>query len=393
MGTEQKMLYFSEEFAWLKERSQEAAFTIICAPSGYGKTIALRSITGAFKGKIFRINLYRSRPQDFYEEFCQTILKRACSISVISDLIQKGLPRNKEDADLFLDCLKDVCDEEPCFIAIDDYCRVEKPEYTEFLYYIANELRDRLQIVLAASHIDLTNLKEELARGEIFYITKDDLRLREKDILPYFLVNGMEISPEEASLVYEESEGWYAMLYVILRNYCITGKLSGYDDRSLLDMMRHNYLLLPQECKRFLNRIFPARVFTREAGIFLAGGGENAELLFDYTLDKAGFVFYDPEQELYHFHPLYRKMIQIAFSNLAGDEQHAIYKRYEAWKREHFIDSARPDLLTVFNEGSPKELEDKVDSLGIENMLDKEQLKQMLLFFQKKEAEEEGKEG
>jgi LuxR family maltose regulon positive regulatory protein len=393
MGIEQKILYFSEEFTWLKEHSAQVPFTIICAPSGYGKTIALRSITGAFKGKVFRINFYGSRQQDFFEEFCQTILKRNCPITMISDFIQNGVPKTTEEADKFLECLKKVCEDELCFIVIDNYCRVEKPEYTEFLYYIANELKEKLRIVVSACHLDLTNMEERITNGEIFYISKDDLRLKEKDIQPYFLANGVEISPEEANEIYGKNEGWFAMLYVMLRNYYITGKLSGFDDRSLMDMMKHNnYLLLPKECKRFLNRIFPAKIFTREAGIFLAGGGKNAEMLLDYTVDKSGFIFYNPNQSVYHFHPLYKKIIQATFSNLAIDEQNAIYKRYEAWKKEHFIDIAQPDLLKVFNEGSPKELEDKVEYLGIENTLDKEQLKQMLILFQKKESEAENKD-
>lgn len=390
MGTEQKMLYFSEEFKWLKERSRQAPLTLICAPSGYGKTITLRSMTGAFKGKVFRINLYRSRPQDFFEEFCQTVLNRICSATVISELIQKGIPKNKGETEYFLECIKKACGKEHCLIVIDDYCRVEKSEYTELLYYIANELNENLRIVVAACHLDLSSIAEEIARGEIFYITKEDLRLKEKDMQPYFLANGKEISPEEASEVYKKSEGWHAILYVMLRHYMMTGTFSGFDDTCLLDMLKHNnYLLLPKECKRFLNRIFPAGIFTREAGIFLAGGGENAELLLDYTIDKSGFILYDADRQVYYLHPLYKRIVQSAFFNLAPDEQQAIYKRYEAWKSEHFIDFAQPDLLTVFNEGSPKELEDKIDSLGIENKLDREQLKQMFVLFQKRETEQE----
>ena len=390
MGTEQKMLYFSEEFTWLKERSKQAALTFICAPSGYGKTIALRVMTAAFKGKVFRINLYRSRPQDFFEEFCQTVLKRACSATVISKLIQSGIPKNRDEMEYFLGCLEKACGEEGCLIAIDDYCKVETSEYTDFLFHIADRLNENLRIVAAASHLDLENMAERTANGEVLCITKDDLRLKEKDIQLYFLANGKEISSEEAGEIYRESGGWHAMLYLILRHYIMTGKLSGFDDTGLFDMVKHNnYLLLPKECKRFLNRIFPARIFTREAAVFLAGGGENAEMLFDYTLDKSGFIFYDPDQKVYYLHPLYRKIIQSAFSNLAPDEQQAIYKRYEAWKHEHYIDIAQPDLLKVFNEGSPKELEDKVNSLGIEDKLDREQLKQMLIFFQKKEYEKE----
>ncbi|NCB42724.1 MAG: hypothetical protein EOM59_08905 [Clostridia bacterium] len=390
MGTEQKVLYFSEEFMWLKENSQKSPLTLICAPSGYGKTIALRSIASNFEGKVFRMNLYTSRPQDFFEEFCQTFFKRSSSNTTILELIKKGVPKDTEDMNRFLECIEMVCKEERCLIAIDDYCRVEKQEYTEFLYYIANEFKDKLRIVVSACHLDLTNMEERITKGEIFYISKEDLRLKAKYIQAYFLLNGVEISSEEAVEIYKESEGWFAMLYVMLRNYISTGKLSGFDDRSLIDMIRHNnYLILPKECKRFLNRVFPAKVFTREAGIFLAGGGENAELLLDYTIDKAGFIFFDLGKEVYYLHPLYKKIIHSVFINLAIDEQNAIHKRYETWKKEHFIDESKPDLLKVFNEGSPTELAEKVESLGIENFLDKEQLKQMLKLFQQRERDAE----
>lgn len=393
MGTEQKTLYFPEEFTWIKEQSANAPLTVFCAPSGYGKTIALRSMTGECKGKIFRINLYSSRQQDFFEEFCQTVLKRTCSITTISQFIENGLPKTSEAFHAFLECIKKVCNGQPCLIAIDDYCRVETLEYTEFLYAIANELKEELRIVVAACHLDITGMEERIVKGEIFYIGKEDLRLKEKYIPAYFLANGVEISAQEACEIHEESQGWFAMLYVILRNYRMTGGLAGFDDRSLIDMVKHNnYLLLPQECKRFLNRIFLAKNFTREAGIFLAGGGENAEALLEYTIDNAGFIFYDAQTQTYSLHPLYRKIIQVAFSNLAPDEQNAIYKRYEAWKSDHLIDAANPDLLKVFNEGSPKELEDKVESFCIGNRLDKEQLKQMLRIFQQKESAASGDE-
>lgn len=269
MVTEKKMLYFSREFTWLREHSAQAPLTIICAPSGYGKTIALRSMTNPFDGKMFRLNLYRSRQQDFYEEFCRTVLDRTCSATTISELIKNGIPKTTLEAEPIIECLKKVCGEEQCLIAIDDFCRVEKPEYTEFLYYIANELKQKLRIIITASHIDLANMEERVTKGEIFYISKDDLRLKEKDIQPYFFVNDAEISVEEARKIYKQSEGWFAKLYVILRHYRMSGTIEGYDVRSLVDMVKHNnYLLLPGECKRFLNRVFPAKTFTRESGIF-----------------------------------------------------------------------------------------------------------------------------
>ena len=132
----------------------------------------------------------------------------------------------------------------------------------------------------------------------IHTISKEDLELREKDIINLYQLHGIKISYQSAKMLYEYSGGWPGAVMLGIREYFYQKRLvPGFGVNELLEQeFFQRYSSLEREA---LCSIYGFKQLTLEQIKILIGiEEEESELLFS-VIDNNSFIVYDMVKEVY----------------------------------------------------------------------------------------------
>ena len=315
---------------YLSKRLQEALSvsaylpaTVVEAPTGYGKTVAVRHFCENAGMPVKWINNYSNDPAHAWGSLCRALFS---DTEEVSRFLRWPFPVDGMQRDSFVKAFdREFSKDQPFILVIDDYHLIKKSQVNQFLHFLVREFADRLRLILISQK--KISKEEELliATGKVNKITSEDLRFSREDMEHYLKLCNVTLPEEEIKKIYEKSEGWISMIYVTVLNYLKAGQsdLSA-DMEHLVD--RAAYAGLSLETKHLLSYLALVQDFTKEQADFLNGGASSESMLTE-LLENHAFFDKDPETDTYHFHTIFKDCIYHHFEKLSLSEQCIRYER------------------------------------------------------------------
>ncbi|WP_053984396.1 LuxR C-terminal-related transcriptional regulator [Niameybacter massiliensis] len=163
---------------WKLANIEMYPLTIVTAPMGYGKTLAVHNACSQSKAKV-----------EWYDEK-QTLWYPVTQYS------------------------------EPTWIILDNYHKIpDVYKYYEQLLQIVEQAIENLHIVLITRTIPLIAIEEMRIKNQCQIIDCDDLKLTSEEIKEYFESNSVEMEANEAQQIAYYVGGWPTAIYLMKENY------------------------------------------------------------------------------------------------------------------------------------------------------------------------------
>lgn len=315
-------IYLSDRLKKALMASLEKTATVVEAPTGYGKTVAVREFCRNVALPVKWINIYDDNPFHAWESLCRELF---CNATGAQRFLKWPFPLEGMQRDHFADEFEQILTDGPMVIVLDDFHQIQSDQVSEFFRYLVKEFPDKIHLIIISQK---TVFKDEtlfVATGKVNRIHTEDLRLSREDFYAYLNMNHLDMDEEYKAQIYEKSEGWISMIYVSVLNYKRVGKSDlGADMEHLVD--RVAYATCSKKTQYFLSYLALLQDFTKEQADFFNGGEDSAPMLQE-LIENHSFFGKDPNTGKYHFHTIFKNCIYHHFERLSLSERCIRYER------------------------------------------------------------------
>lgn len=296
--------------------------TLVEAPTGYGKTVAVREFCKSVNMPVKWVNIYDGDPQHAWNTLCRGLF---CNSTSAQRFLRWPFPWDEIQRAHFADELAQMLTEENILIVLDDFHQIQSEQTSEFFRFLVREFPDRIHIIIISQKSVFKDEEFLIATGKLNRIDTEDLRLSREDFHQYLDMYQLDISEEEKEQIYEKSEGWISMIYVSVLNYRRMGRsdLSA-DMEHLVD--RVAYATCSKQTQYLLSYLALLQDFTKEQADFF-NGGEDSEPMLQELMNNHSFFGKYPDTGEYHFHTIFKDCIYHHFERLSLSERCIRYER------------------------------------------------------------------
>lgn len=295
--------------------------TLLEAPSGFGKTTALRHFFEIQIPKdvpVFWHTFSSVRPQECWKSFCELIgqVDRQSQ----QRLFNTGAPNEDTLPEIRKIFAEMTCGRET-YLVLDDLSFWQQLPYGAFLQALSHHGGAELHVVAATQVLP----QEEhylIAQSNRFRLLQEDiLSFQKEDINAYYRRAGILLNPLQLDEVAAITEGWVMALYLQMLSFSETGRF----EKGGMEGLLQNTLWrsLPQKEREFLLAISIFSRFSLEQATAVSGiGSVQTEKLL---CDKRVFIRMDKETLQYSLHNLFRAFLTEEFTLLPEEQKRKIY--------------------------------------------------------------------
>jgi len=181
----------------------------VCAPAGYGKTVAVTQWLGKdTRAKaILQLDEYDNSVIGFCERFCVALLTcQPQNQTLCNAVCHNNLQSAPEE--LTLHAISALSCRKKAVLAIDDLHMIHNDAVLQLLYAIIKRLPPNFQIVLVSRHFLPATFSELWVRGDIAQVKPDQLLFSCKEIMTLHKKLGCTITQKQADEILEQTNGW-----------------------------------------------------------------------------------------------------------------------------------------------------------------------------------------
>ena len=296
--------YFSDRLTRKLDQLRASPVAIIEAPSGYGKTTAVREYLQANLPQSAEVYLFTAvdeAPVAGYGRLCREIKKIDSRAG--ERLHKTGFP-NVFTVGETCEALRSIECNREAWLVIDNFQFVCPGLPPAFLAALLEHGGTALHVVVVTQMLGREFHTSIACRG-FTHITASDLRLDADDIRRYYALSGADISNEEAGKVLSYTDGWVIAVSLQLCAYKETGAFSDAAVLSLMEKLVWNGLTDEQQI--FFLRLSPFETATVRQMCRLL----DCDVLPDYARHALAspFIRYDAEQRWYEPHSILFELV------------------------------------------------------------------------------------
>jgi LuxR family transcriptional regulator, maltose regulon positive regulatory protein len=272
--------------------------TIVEAPSGYGKTTAVRDYLAAFlppSTPVYWFTAIDELPEVSYGRLAAVIAKideNAGGLLLKAGLLNSTATGAACDALRSLKCLNET------FLIVDNFQYLFNVMPAPLFTALTEHGGERLHIILLTQPLKKESLS---ARRDYYHLKMSDLRLDSADIRQLFTLSGLNISLTAAEKVEGFTGGWMIAVCLQLRSYRETG---GFEDTGDIMRLMENLVWknLNEKQQEFFLCLSPFAELTVPRMCALMGWAD----LPAYALDALSipFIYYAPAELRYRPHQI-----------------------------------------------------------------------------------------
>ncbi|WP_054697774.1 hypothetical protein [Syntrophomonas palmitatica] len=293
--------YYSFRLRKKLEGILTAPVTVVEAPSGFGKSTAVRDyiMESLPEGTpVYWWNAAEGDPVNSWDRLCRELIHIDSSAG--KELLAAGFPKLMSAWEIG-QILRSISCSTQTVLVLDDFQYLQK----ELPYIFMSELLscdvDRLHIVIITQTARPFQLSF-FEQAKVHLIRAEDLRLNEEDVRQYCRMCGVAVSPNEVRQIYEYTEGWIVALYLIILQI---QRGEGYSHSLGILQLMENIVWknLGDEEKRLLLHIAPFPGVTIEQINFLLQEHELPERILA-LLEETPFISYETDERRYVPHAI-----------------------------------------------------------------------------------------
>jgi LuxR family maltose regulon positive regulatory protein len=320
--------------------------TLVCAPAGFGKTIAVAGWLQDVDRPCVWVNLDEL---DSGLTSFTTLLATALESAVpgvgreaLTALARTEHPSPSELSALLADDLAPI--EHELIVVLDDYHVIREPSVHVLMSLLLRRLPTSVQLVIASREEPSLPIAALRARRELAEVRAEDLRFSRAEASSFLAGSGRPpLEPQIVAEAVDRTEGWA----VGLRMLALGGALAVPDEAGVGPTTSHQlrfadaYLLeevlaqQPPELQRFLMQTSVLDRFSVPLIEAVVDGLQpgDAQRLLDASMIAGLFVVaLDDEQRWYRYHILFRDMLRRCLERELGAERvRALITRASIW--------------------------------------------------------------
>lgn len=296
--------------------------TLVEAPSGFGKTTALRhffdsQVSGT--AQIIWHTFPSEQPGASWKAFCELI--GLFDPDSAQRLIATGPPDEDTLPEIERIFRKLRCPEET-YLVLDDLAAWKLPNAGTFLTALSGHSGEALHVVAAAQFLS-DKVRSFLVENNCFLILRESvLAFYAEDIDAYYRQAGISLTATQLEEVMRITEGWVMALYLQLLSFIESGR---FEDVGGIQNMIRNALWnrLSAFEREFLTMvsIFPRFSLAQATAL----SGKSAEETEQLLREKRVFVHFDRETRRFYLHTLFKNFLTEQFELLSEEKKKAIY--------------------------------------------------------------------
>ncbi len=313
-------IYLSGRLISSLERIKDFPVTVVEAPTGFGKTTAIKEYAQKSNDNFKWINISTGSKEIFWADFCDLF-------GTIDDEIEKSLrkieyPQSEKAVAEIRSLLKKIVIKEPCYIAIDNYHMIGDNFFDLLISSMVDVLPIDFHFIFITQALTSTITYELIVKEKILHINKEQLEFNKHDIIEFFKLHDLTISEIDAARLYDFSEGWISAIYLQMINYSETGRLDNCE--SIDTLVEKTVWDKLDECdKELMISLSTLNYFTlKEAKLMLQGDKLNKDI--DSLLENLIFIRFDKTSRNYFIHHIFQDYLQKEFNALTRPEQEEI---------------------------------------------------------------------
>ena len=297
--------YYSDRLKRKLDKLHFASTAVVEAPSGYGKTTAIRDYLESELPRetpVYWFTAADEAPAVGFRRLCREIDKIDGNAG--KRLLKNELPNSATIGEA-VDALRSIRCTHETYLVIDNYQFIQDALSPAFFNALLEHGGKGLHIIVVTQMLKRNMLAVIVGHG-FLHITTSDLRLNAEDIRRYYALAGVNIAPVEAQGVERYTEGWIIAVYLQLCAFRETGTLS--DAPGVLALMEHLvWDVLTEEQKTFLLYLSPFEMVTVQQACALIG----CSTLPEYALDALAspFIRYNSTERMYELHGILSELL------------------------------------------------------------------------------------
>ncbi len=332
---------------------------IVCAPSGYGKSVLLEQLAGIDRRRSHTV-LLTAQDND-----------PAVLVGSIVGVLEASEPFPGDIADALRAPQPDfekvvtprllagiASRESPFLLILDELEWLESEASLAIVGALVGGVPAGSQLAIASRVEPPLHLGRLRASRRLTELRREDLTMTKGESAALLAAIGVELTPGQLDTIVRRTEGWPAALYLaglVLTESADAGRvLSRFagDDRVVVDYLREEFLL-PASGRQdqFLRQ---ASVLERMHGDLcdaVLEREDSASILRDLSRSNMLLVSLDRTDEWLRFHPLLRDMLRSELRRCEPEAEQALHLRASEWWRargdwdqaiQHAVEAAAP---------------------------------------------------
>lgn len=296
--------YFSDRLKRKLDQLHSFSSALIEAPSGYGKTTAIRDYLKASVPQNVDVHWFTAVdevPDTGFGRLCREIRKFEGRTG--ERLLQTGFP-NAFTLGEACDALRAIECERETWLVIDNFQFLCPGLPPPFLTALLEHGGAKLNIVIVTQTLG-RGMSAAVAGRAFLHITASDLRLEAGDIRRYYALTGIAVTTREAETVLRHTGGWIIAVYLQLRAFRDSGAFSGTAVLELMEKLIWNRLSSEQQILFLHLSPFETVALLRVCALL------GCEALPEYALEglSSPFISYDSATRRYEPHAVLLEML------------------------------------------------------------------------------------
>lgn len=307
-----ELYYFSKQLKDRMSGMEQYPLTLVEAPSGFGKTTAVREYLKKYSGMPVCSHWYTcmgEAPAKVWDGICS--LFGEIDEETAAKLRSLELPTLDSLADMVLLLRKVRCVRDT-FLVIDNYQLFGSEIKRQIINALSVHGDDKLHIVFITQPL-CDKPEDTVHYANVYEIDSLDLVFARDSIESYFRMSGLALSDSELDYVHRSTEGWAAAIRLQLLNYQQRGTFEHTSDiEQLIKIAVWNKL--SEEEKLFLLSVSVLESFTTKQALIMTEGKALSDSILN-LLETNSFIRYFPKTDLYYMHSILQDYLRNHFYN------------------------------------------------------------------------------
>lgn len=326
-------LYFNKRLLNSLPVLLERPLTVVEAPMGYGKTVAVQEFLHAGLppgSRMIWTTALDHNENAFWRDFCRAFKAAFPEENEVAQALEGlGYPYDSIRVDAAWELIRRVDFPSQTIIIVDDYHMLSTQGLGRLCELLARSGHANLHVVLITRNEYVGNKELLQLKGLMGHVGRDAFALSRDEIIAYYACCGVKLPSEDAETLFAHTSGWISALYLYLLRYIKQGVLE--EPEALTALVEEEvFAPLSSATRNFLFALYPAERFSLEQAVFLDVGEYTEELLQELQ-QKNSFVYYDAGSRTFALHSILRSFLKERFQRLPVSQQRAFHRRCGDW--------------------------------------------------------------
>ncbi len=328
----------------LLDAGVSARLTLVCAPTGWGKTTAVAEWATARDARFVWVSLDSGENESL--RFWRCVVTSLVSAAPGSSTAMRRLqsPVVSVIDEILPALVNDLAEVAGSIVlVIDDYHVIVDPGIHTQLEYLISRLPLSIHVVVLAHAAPPLRLGRLRAIGEVAEIGPEQLRFTDHEADELLnRVHGLDLEPEQVRAVQLRIEGWVAGLNLAalsLKGGDARGRVLDAlpaDSRFVVEYLWNEVVMSqPRSVRQFLMRTAILERFTAPLADALTGRDDGVEALRELERTNLFVVPLDRDRVWYRYHHLFRDLLVGQLERFAPELVPDLHRAASIWYADH----------------------------------------------------------